>query len=67
MPRNAMVCLPYRYRIRGVRHVVFYGPPQHGHYYSEMLNQLEEAASSAKEPVSCIVSALALAVTIPQH
>ncbi|RKP33519.1 hypothetical protein BJ085DRAFT_22753 [Dimargaris cristalligena] len=27
-----------RYRIRGIQHVVYYGLPQHNHYYPELIN-----------------------------
>ncbi|GLC42263.1 hypothetical protein PLESTM_001310300 [Pleodorina starrii] len=34
----------HRYRIRGIKDLVFYGLPDHGEYYSELVNLLEEAA-----------------------
>lgn len=40
-----------RFRIKGIRHVVWYGPPACGHYYPELLNLVEEA-TSASLPVS---------------
>lgn len=45
-----------RLRIRGIRHVLFYGPPANAHFYAEMLNLLEEAsAGGAAHPVSSTV------------
>lgn len=41
-----------RYRVRGIRHVLFYGPPANGHLYAEVLNLLEEATGRS-EAVSC--------------
>jgi U3 small nucleolar RNA-associated protein 25 len=35
-----------RYRVRGVRDVLFYGLPEHAHYYSELLNLLEEGGGA---------------------
>ncbi|EFJ41396.1 hypothetical protein VOLCADRAFT_68308 [Volvox carteri f. nagariensis] len=32
----------HRYRIRGIQDVIFYGLPDHGEYYSELVNLLEE-------------------------
>jgi len=40
-----------RLRIRGARHVIFYGPPSCAWFYDEVLNWLEEAAAR-REPVS---------------
>jgi U3 small nucleolar RNA-associated protein 25 len=37
----------HRYRVRGVRDVVFYGLPEHAHFYPELLNLLEEAGGGA--------------------
>ncbi|RYG51896.1 hypothetical protein EON66_10275, partial [archaeon] len=34
-----------RYRIRGVRNLIFYAPPLHNGFYDEFLNMLEEAAN----------------------
>ncbi|KAI8922000.1 digestive organ expansion factor-like protein [Powellomyces hirtus] len=30
-----------RYRLRGIQHLVFYGLPEYGEYYAEMVNMLE--------------------------
>jgi len=46
----------HRYRIRGIRHVIFYAPPSTAHFYPEMLNLLQEA-SDQSEAVSCVVRA----------
>lgn len=35
-----------RYKLRGIRHIVFAGIPVHGRYYSEFVNFLEEASQS---------------------
>ena len=35
-----------RYRIRGVSHLVFYGLPDHGHVYAELVGCLDEAKQS---------------------
>ena len=35
-----------RYRLRGVRHLIFSGVPEHGRFYSELVNCLEEASES---------------------
>lgn len=35
-----------RYRLRGVRHVLFYGPPANCHFYPELLNCCGEAAAA---------------------
>jgi len=43
-----------RYRIRGIRHILFYAPPTTPHVYPEMLNLLQEA-SDRSEAVSCVV------------
>ncbi|GBF92110.1 hypothetical protein Rsub_04457 [Raphidocelis subcapitata] len=40
----------HRYRIRGVQDVVFYGLPEHAHFYSEILNLLEGSAAAAPAP-----------------
>uniref|UniRef100_A0A8D8VHQ8 U3 small nucleolar RNA-associated protein 25 homolog n=1 Tax=Cacopsylla melanoneura TaxID=428564 RepID=A0A8D8VHQ8_9HEMI len=32
-----------RIRVRGIRHIVFYEPPQFPHFYSEMINFMQEA------------------------
>ncbi|KAK3581418.1 hypothetical protein CHS0354_016280 [Potamilus streckersoni] len=31
-----------RFRIRGINHIIFYGLPSYGHFYSEMCNMLQE-------------------------
>jgi hypothetical protein len=36
----------FRYKLRGIRRVVFYAPPSYGHFYSEMLNLVEESDST---------------------
>ena len=33
----------YRYKLRGARHLVFYGLPDHDHFYTEILGFLAEA------------------------
>lgn len=43
-----------RFRLRGVRHIVWYGPPVHADFYAELLNLLSEAADVA-QPVSCLL------------
>jgi U3 small nucleolar RNA-associated protein 25 len=43
-----------RYRVRGARHLVFYGLPEHPQFYPELVNLLEEAESGA-EVTSCLV------------
>lgn len=35
-PSNHLTCLD-RYRIRGVRNIIFYGAPEHGQFYEEFL------------------------------
>lgn len=40
-----------RMRIRGARHVMFYGPPSVGGFYPELVNNLEESASKG-HPIS---------------
>ena len=47
-----------RYKLRGIRHLLFYGPPANAHFYTELLNLLDEAASR-EEPVSATVRARA--------
>ena len=42
-----------RYRIRGIRHVIFYGLPSYQDFYPELLNMLEEADQEA-EPISVL-------------
>ncbi|KXZ45449.1 hypothetical protein GPECTOR_54g190 [Gonium pectorale] len=37
----------HRYRIRGIKDILFYGLPEHGHYYSELVNLLEEGGGAA--------------------
>ena len=45
-----------RLRIRGIRHLLFYGPPANAIFYAEMLNLLEEAsAGGAAHPISSTV------------
>lgn len=44
-----------RYRVRGIRHILFYAPPATAEFYAEMLNLLQEA-SDQSEAVSCVVS-----------
>ncbi|KAJ3330292.1 rRNA-binding ribosome biosynthesis protein utp25 [Blyttiomyces sp. JEL0837] len=39
-----------RYHIRGVHHLIFYGLPEHAHFYSELVNSIEKAPN-----VSCTV------------
>ncbi len=34
-----------RFRIRGARHIIFYGPPSHAQFYPDMLNVLSTAGS----------------------
>ncbi|GFR41586.1 hypothetical protein Agub_g2307, partial [Astrephomene gubernaculifera] len=36
-----------RHRIRGIKDILFYGLPDHGHYYSELVNLLEEGGGAA--------------------
>lgn len=31
----------HRYRLRGIKDVLFYGMPLHAHYYAELLNLLQ--------------------------
>ena len=45
-----------RLRIRGIRNIVFYAPPNVAHHYTEMLNMLGEACA-ASLPVSSLVGA----------
>ena len=44
----------HRYRLRGVRHLIWYGPPTVPRFYPEILNFLEDAVSSAR-PVSSLL------------
>lgn len=30
-----------RYKIRGIKHALFYGLPEHAHFYSEIVNRIE--------------------------
>jgi U3 small nucleolar RNA-associated protein 25 len=43
----------HRYKIRGIRNIVFYGLPTYSNFYTEMLNLLEEAGG-ASQPVSSV-------------
>jgi U3 small nucleolar RNA-associated protein 25 len=54
----------HRYRVRGVRDVVFYGLPEHAHYYPELLNLLEEAGGGGGGGGS---AALASAAAAARH
>ncbi|TPX71873.1 hypothetical protein SpCBS45565_g00938 [Spizellomyces sp. 'palustris'] len=40
-----------RYQIRGVRHIVFYGLPEYGNYYAEMINMLDQQSAD----ITCTV------------
>jgi hypothetical protein len=35
----------HRFRIRGARHIIFYGPPAHAQFYPDMLNVLSTSGS----------------------
>ena len=46
----------YRYRIRGVKHLIMYALPHYAHFYTEVCNQLLEshvAAAGAAESDLC--------------
>lgn len=43
----------FRYRFKGIRDVVFYSLPDHGHFYSELLNMID--ASSIQQPTATVV------------
>ncbi|KND02358.1 rRNA-binding ribosome biosynthesis protein UTP25 [Spizellomyces punctatus DAOM BR117] len=40
-----------RYQIRGIRHIVFYGLPEYGSYYAEMINMLDQQSAD----ITCTV------------
>lgn len=43
-------------RLRGIKHLVFYGLPQYPHFYSEMCNMLHDVKSKTKgDNQSCTV------------
>jgi U3 small nucleolar RNA-associated protein 25 len=42
----------FRYKLRGIRRVVFYAPPSYGHFYSEMLNLVEVNDGGSKKSTS---------------
>jgi U3 small nucleolar RNA-associated protein 25 len=35
----------HRYRLRGLRHFVFYAPPLHAHFYAEFINMIEDSST----------------------
>ena len=49
-----------RHRLRGVRRVVFYGPPSAAHFYAELLNLLVEGEGARVEVLFTRWDALAL-------
>ncbi len=38
-----------RFRLRGAHHLVFYGLPEHAHFYPELVNLLEEATGGGRK------------------
>lgn len=38
-----------RHRLKGVKHIVFYGPPVNAHFYSELLNRMAEEEASLQD------------------
>ena len=36
------IFLPFRFKLRGPKHIIFYDLPQYPHFYSEMCNMLED-------------------------
>ena len=48
----------HRYKIRGVKHLIFYQLPQHPHFYSEMCNSMRDRRKqkmTATDTFSCTV------------
>ena len=49
MAYKLIFCLSYnRVRLRGIKHLVFYGLPQHPQFYSEMCNMLHDVKRKSK-------------------
>jgi U3 small nucleolar RNA-associated protein 25 len=44
-----------RLRVRGISNIIFYKPPTYPHFYTEMLNLLEEAQADSSQPISALV------------
>ena len=42
-----------RYNIRGIKNIVFYGLPMHNHFYSELINMIEDSQESSVMVMYC--------------
>lgn len=61
-----------RYRIRGVRNVIFYGLPEHPQFYTELLSypfldEGVEASDVTSKALYCIYDALRLERIVGSH
>jgi U3 small nucleolar RNA-associated protein 25 len=45
----------YRYKLKGIRHIIFYQLPQFPHFYSEIVNSMMTSGSDSSSSVSCTV------------
>lgn len=49
MTRLPRLPVPFRYTIKGIRNLIFYGLPSFPHFYSEVCNMLAAGAQGAGE------------------
>lgn len=45
----------YRYRIRGIKHIIFYELPHYPTFYSEIINFMESSAQQSASAASCTI------------
>ena len=56
MVKIKLDCYLFRFRLRGVKHIIFYQLPQYGHFYSEICNMLLDLKhKESKSDFTCTV------------